>query len=222
MVFRVVFFGVFGGDPEGVSIWSECSAVFRFVRICSGMFRGVRSEAPAWVVVNGVRSWSVGRKVGIVSHFRSSGDGSAMGQGGSGGGGGAISLVPPLRPRVASHPPPNLPPSRGEGLNWGRGRDQGVEWRVSDDGGQGCFFQGVRGRSGGCLYLVGSFGGVQVCSDLFRHVQGCSERGSGVDGCEWGADLVGGQGGRHCLALSFFCDGSTIGRGERLRREALC
>ena len=102
------------------------------------------------------------------------------------------------------------------------GRDQGVEWRVSDDGVQGCFFQGVRGRSGGCLYLVRVFGGVQVCSDLFRHVQGCSERGSGVGGCEWGAELVGGQGGRHRLALSFFCDGSTIGRGEMLRREALC
>ena len=37
-----VFFRVFGGDPRGVPIWSGRSAVFRFVRICSGLFRFVR------------------------------------------------------------------------------------------------------------------------------------------------------------------------------------
>ena len=30
----------------------------------------------------------------------------------------------------ASHPPPNLPPKRGEGLNWGRGGWGRVGWEV--------------------------------------------------------------------------------------------
>ena len=37
-VFGVSFFGVFGSDPGGVPIWSGRSAVFGFVRFCSGLF----------------------------------------------------------------------------------------------------------------------------------------------------------------------------------------
>ena len=44
------------------------------------------------------------------------------------------------------------------------------------------FFLGVRGRSGGCLYLVGVFGGVRVCSDLFRVVRVCSGCAGAVEG----------------------------------------
>ena len=44
-VFRLVFFWMFGGDPGGVPIWSGRSAVFGFVRICSGLFRFVRDVA---------------------------------------------------------------------------------------------------------------------------------------------------------------------------------
>ena len=38
-------FDVFGGDPRGAPIWSGRLAVFGFVRICSGLFRG----DAAWV-----------------------------------------------------------------------------------------------------------------------------------------------------------------------------
>ena len=37
-----LFFGVIRGDPGGLPIWSGHSAVFGFVRICSGLFRVVR------------------------------------------------------------------------------------------------------------------------------------------------------------------------------------
>ena len=53
------------GDPEGVPIWSRCLAAFRFVRICSGLFRG----DPAWVVVPGMWGWLVDREVGIARTF---------------------------------------------------------------------------------------------------------------------------------------------------------
>ena len=41
-VFRFSFFEVFGGDSGVLPIWSGRSAVFGFVRICSGLFRFVR------------------------------------------------------------------------------------------------------------------------------------------------------------------------------------
>ena len=44
------------------------SGLFRFVRICSGLFGG----DSAWMVVPGVRGCLVDREVGIGSHFRSS------------------------------------------------------------------------------------------------------------------------------------------------------
>ena len=44
-VFRVGFFSWCSGVIRGVPIWSGCSAVFGFVRICSGLFRVVR-DAP--------------------------------------------------------------------------------------------------------------------------------------------------------------------------------
>ena len=43
------------------------------------------------------------------------------------------------------------------------------------------FFGVFGGDSGGWSYLVGAFGGVRVCSDLFRVVQVCSGCGGGVD-----------------------------------------
>ena len=64
-------------------------------------------------------------------------------------------------PIGASHPPPNLPPGRGEGLNWGRGG------RAGDGGVQGLFFSGCSGRFEGWPIWSGR-------SDLFGFVQGCS------------------------------------------------
>ena len=51
VVFRFIFFGVFGGDSGVAPIWSERSAVFRFVQLCSDLFR----------VVRGVEGVGVGR-----------------------------------------------------------------------------------------------------------------------------------------------------------------
>ena len=42
-VFRFIFFGVFGGDPGYLSIWSGRSAMFGFVQVCSGLFGVCRS-----------------------------------------------------------------------------------------------------------------------------------------------------------------------------------
>ena len=98
--------GLFGGGP----IWSECSAVFSFVRLCSGLFGGV----PAWMVWLGGRSGLAGGEVGIVRTFVLLwGYRSTMGAMWRSG------RARLGRQVVASHPPPNLPPSRGEGLNWG-------------------------------------------------------------------------------------------------------
>ena len=85
-----IFFGVIGGDSGGVPIWSGRSALFGFVRICSGLFRFVR----------GVLAWSAGRRRGgergMVRHSCSGV--SVSGVGGSGVFGGWL-----LR---AQHPPP--------------------------------------------------------------------------------------------------------------------
>ena len=54
-VFRVVFFGVFGGDPGGVlsgrGVW-RCSDLFGFVQGCSGCGGGVDSEGWRWSVLS--------------------------------------------------------------------------------------------------------------------------------------------------------------------------
>ena len=42
------FFGVFGGDPRGVPIWSGRSAVFGFVQGCSGLFGVCWGGAREW------------------------------------------------------------------------------------------------------------------------------------------------------------------------------
>ena len=54
-VFGFVFFGLFGDDPEGASIWSRRSAVFRFVRICSDSFRVVRDASEGLTVASFVK-----------------------------------------------------------------------------------------------------------------------------------------------------------------------
>ena len=46
--------------------------------------------------------------------------------------------------------------------------------RVRGNAVQVLFFRADSGRFRGRSYLVGAFGGVQVCSDLFRFVQGRS------------------------------------------------
>ena len=56
-----------------------------------------------------------------------------------------------------------------------------------------CFDRADSGRFRWRSYLVGAFGGVQVCSDLFRFVQGVI----GVDGCAEGVGRVGAWGGGH-------------------------
>ena len=97
------------GDPRGFPIWSERSAVFRFVRICSGLFGG----DSAWMVVLGVRGWVVGGEVGIVRTFVLLCDGSTVGESW---GSWTIGVRRDWCCRlVAFHPPPNLPPGRGEG-----------------------------------------------------------------------------------------------------------
>ena len=55
-VFRVGFFGVFGGGSGGVPIWSGCLAVFGFVQGCSGAVRRGRGlSVAAWGVWWGER-----------------------------------------------------------------------------------------------------------------------------------------------------------------------
>ena len=61
---RVLFFWVFGGDLGGGPIWSGRSAVFGFVRICSGLF-GALGGDPAWMAAPGVRGWLARGGTGI-------------------------------------------------------------------------------------------------------------------------------------------------------------
>ena len=67
----------------------------------------------------------------------------------------------------------------------------------------GFFFPAVQGRSGQPPYLVGTFGGVQICSGLFGFVQGCSGRDRG-GWTRWKCG-AGWRAGRWTwIALSFF------------------
>ena len=70
-MFRFCFFRVFGGGPEGAPIWSSRSAAFRFVQVCSDLFRVVQGCSGV-----GGRAWGAelicGRGGGHWSHFCSS------------------------------------------------------------------------------------------------------------------------------------------------------
>ena len=168
-VFRFLFFRLFRGDPGDLPIWSEHLPAFRFVQVCSDLFR----------VVQGV--------IGVDG--RAGGAGPAETREGSVGARRRVLLpsvipAPPFRhscagrnpplPNTPSRPPfPNssLPPSRGE-VRWGVERRE----RSDDVRCSGFFFSGCSGVIRKPLYLVGAFGSVQICSGLFGFVQGCSGR----------------------------------------------
>ena len=154
MLFRSGFFGVFGGDSGG---WSYLVGAFGGVRICSGLFGFVREVVEGLTVVSFVNFChglvSVGQAVvaggeDVSAGLRGERHGMALlfcgkssrswGERGCvvgdswGMGAGGVSGA--WRWLGASHPPPNLPPGRGEGLNWGGGG------------------MGVSGILGGCVW----------------------------------------------------------------------
>ena len=110
---RVCFFSRCSGVIWGVVLSGRgvrrCSGLFRFVRICSGLFRG----DSAWMVVPGVRGWLADREMALDRTFVLLEYGSTVG--GSWGTWTIGARDNWCCMLGAFHPPPNLPPERGEG-----------------------------------------------------------------------------------------------------------
>ena len=157
-VFRFLFFRLFRGDPGGIPIWSERLAAFRFVQVCSDLFRVVRG-------VIGVNGRAEARECSVGAGRR------------------GIGAAPPIRHSCAGRnhltptPPPPSPihpsPSQGE-VRWG------VERRERSDD-----VSVFRFLFSGCSRVIRatSLSGrsVRQRSGLFGFVQGCSGRDRG----EW-------------------------------------
>ena len=69
--FRFLFLRLFRGDPGGLPIWSERLAAFRFVQVCSDLFRVVQGVIGVDGRAGGAEPVGA-RGGGHCSHFRSS------------------------------------------------------------------------------------------------------------------------------------------------------
>ncbi len=192
---QVSFLRLFRGDPGSLPIWSERSAAFRFVQVCSDLFRVVqgrsslkceaaegagmqrRSRATGGLALRPIRHPCPQSAIPAPPNRPS-----------------CTGRNPPL-PNTPSRPPPSpIHPSPLPGGRLGGG------WNAASGattfGVQVSFFRLFRGDPGDLPIWSersAAFRFVQVCSDLFRVVQGVI----GVDGRAGGAGQVGAWGGGH-------------------------